>query len=141
MRFQHLLLFLGLFVLSTSAHITGIIPTLKKYHATSSSKYPLTFATTSGLDTYYDFSVVTGVSPASESHPNGIGAFAENFDLMASGHGTTGHGNFTLQVKLPSDLFASGSGSYVLTAAVTRGIGASVGTDVEFFTTSFTVTV
>jgi hypothetical protein len=70
-------------------------------------------------------------------------------------------------VKLPSDLFASGSGSYVLTAAVTRGIGvsncylrfddergifskhltkiaflkASVGTDVEFFTTSFTVTV
>lgn len=89
MRFQHLLLFLGLFVLSTSAHITGIIPTLKKYHATSSSKYPLTFATTSGLDTYYDFSVVTGVSPASESHPNGIGAFAENFDLMASGHGTT----------------------------------------------------
>jgi hypothetical protein len=89
MHIQHLIFLLAFLVYSASAHIQGINPTLKTYHATSSSKYPLSFATAGGIDTYYDFSVAVGVHPSPATNPSGLGSFAENFDLIALGHGTT----------------------------------------------------
>ncbi|KAM3580951.1 hypothetical protein VKS41_006399 [Umbelopsis sp. WA50703] len=125
MHFQYFALLVTCFVLGATAHITNIVPTTKNYKPTSSSKYPLTFTTQNGIDTFYDFSIAVGVHPSSEKQANSIYAFVENFDLVALGHSTSGNGNFTLDVKLPADRFDSGSGTYTLTAAVTRGIGVS----------------
>ncbi|KAG2172428.1 hypothetical protein INT43_004970 [Umbelopsis isabellina] len=128
MHFQSLVLLLTCFVLCATAHITKIVPTVKQYRPSSNSKYPLTFATVNGPTTYYDFSIAVGVHPASSKDGKSLYSFVENFDLVSLGHYSTGTGNFTLNVKLPASQFDSGSGSYTLTAAITRGLGTQVST-------------
>jgi len=121
----------------SAAHIASISGPAT-YTPGSHSNYPLTFNTADSPITNEDFSVAIGLNKTSTSTA-GLGTFIHSFDLENTGHGSS-LGSFTLNVPLPKSRFNSGSGDYVIKAAVTNANGAEWNVQLNFFTTTVTVT-
>ncbi|KZT39508.1 hypothetical protein SISSUDRAFT_1061109 [Sistotremastrum suecicum HHB10207 ss-3] len=125
---------------SSSAYIASVQSTSGHY-AKVGYNYNITFNTLDYIQNYNDYSVIIGWTTHPIPDPISLGAFVgSTIDLTSIGQVTTGYGNFSAEVFIdPAKFSITTVTTYILTAAVTSIVGASLETSVRFVNTTIII--
>jgi len=132
-----LVILLCSFVYTSSAYIISVTTNGSK--AKIGKNHTFTFSTRDYIQNWNDYSAILGFTDHPIPDPISVGGvITGSLDLVALGESNTGFGNFSTKVFIDPNLFVNGT--YVMNAAITSVVGASLETFVRFLNTTFVVT-